>query len=352
MNRRLVTHIMVMLIAFMIGGFIAKQLNSSEAKNAMGGKAFSTTCAGFNKFASDIQWMLFVNYSGSIKSVNKETSPIVYKKLKAIIANDPSFSKAYEIGALMLSVEEPEKALEILEIGFNNKALSSNWKIPFYAGYILTHHFPDKETNKTLSRAEKYFKAAVSRSAGSERHVMSQLIYVKAKERKNDGSYTFSKEKVLPVTSDKQARIIALFDEWKDIQKRNSMMNSMNMNTMNTSSTPAMNYSPIGGENFNTLNYEEIILPLMQSAKQSESENKDVIDTIALVRSEMFKGRHLCDKCIFSFGPGEKFCSSCGATVQTYGLCPKCSAVVKGRFCSSCGTDAVPPKKVEQADRK
>ncbi len=342
MNRRLVAHVMVMLISFMIGGFIAKQLNSNEAKTAMKGKAFSTTCAGFNKFASDVQWMLFINYAGSIKSVNKETSPVICKKLRAIIANDPSFFKAYEIGALMLSVEEPEKALEILEIGFNDKGLSSNWKIPFYAGYVLTHHFPDKETSKTLSRAEKYLKVAVSRSAGTERHVMSQLIYVKAKERKNDGSYTFSKKVVIPVTSDKQARIIALFDEWQDTQKRSSMLGS----------APAPIYSSIGSENFNTLNYEEMILSLMQSAKQSESENKDVIDTISLVRSEMFKGRHLCDKCIFSFGPGEKFCSSCGATVQIYGLCPKCSLVVKGRFCSNCGTDAIPPKKMEQAEHK
>lgn len=343
MNRRLITHIMVMVIAVIIGGYIAGRLNNSEAKKAMGDKAFSSSYAGFNKFASDIQWMLFVNYSGSINSVNKETSQILYKKLKAIISNDPSFAKAYEMGALMLSVEEPQQALEILETGFNNKALSSNWKIPFYAGYILTHHFPDKETNKTLSRAEKYFRAAVTRSSGSEKHIISQLIYVKSKKMKNDGSYTFSKEVIIPVTSDKQARIIVLFDEWRERQKRSMMMdNSMN------SMKPMADFPSLENDSFSAINYESMILSLIQSAKQWESDNKDVVDTIAFVRNEMFKGRHLCEKCILPFAPGEKFCSSCGSGVQVYGLCPKCSTVVKGKFCSNCGTGVV-PSTVEQA---
>ena len=344
MNNRLVIHVMVMLIAIVVGGYIARQLNSGVERTTMEGKAFSTTYAGFNKFASDVQWMLFINYAGSIKSVNKDTAPVIYKKLKAIVANDPGFAKAYEMGALMLSVEEPEKALEILEIGFANKALSSNYKIPLYAGLILTHYFPDKETNKTLSRAEKYSKVAVARSSGGEKGAIGQLIYVKAKKIKNDGTYTFNKDVVISVTSDKQARIIALFDEWRVAQEKSIAMNS-------TNSMPA-DFSPAGVDNFNKINYTEMILPLIQSAKQSESENKDVIDTITLIRNEMFKGRHLCDKCIFSYGPGEKFCSSCGINVQVYGICPKCSSVVKGRFCSSCGTDAVVPHKAEQVQHE
>ena len=54
MNRRFLTHVVVMLVAVIIGGHIASQLNNSEAKIAMGGRAFSSSYAGFNKFASDI----------------------------------------------------------------------------------------------------------------------------------------------------------------------------------------------------------------------------------------------------------------------------------------------------------
>ncbi len=322
MQKRLLVHIIVIVLAAGAGGYLARMLHSEQAKFSVAKTAFSTGLAGFNKFASDIQWMLFVNYSGSIKSVDEENAPIVFNKLLSIVNNDPGFEKAYEIGALMLSVAAPANALEILDKGVNNPQLNTNWKIPFYAGYVATHHLPDKDKDANLDRAEKYFKIAVDRSGGNEKHVISQLIHTKAKKLKDKKFSDKVSGKNIPITSDKQARLVALYKEWKNMEK-----NRMNEN--------------FGGDiNSMPVNFEELILSTMQSAKKSDPENKNLIESIEIVKRDVFKSKHLCEGCLSSFGPGDKFCGACGMAVEIYGICPKCSSTLKGKYCSNCGTDS------------
>ncbi len=326
MKKRIVVHLIVIVVSAAIGAYLANILHA----NAKGSKfnsvstSFSSGLAGFNKFASDIQWMLFVNYSGSIKSVDSENAPIVFKKLKSIVDNDPGFEKAYEMGSLMLSVEAPEKALEILDKGIACEKLQTNWKIPFYAGYIALHHLQDKNKDANLDRAENYFKKAVERSQGSEKHVVSQLLHAKA--RKLNGKKFFDKEsnKSIPITSEKQARLLALYKEWKA------------MDGLRRSSSSDSAVSSMG-----VLDLDDMLLSAMQSAMRSEQKDQDICDSVAIIRRDVFAGRHLCEACMSQYSEGDKFCSSCGVEVKLYGICPKCSSVLKGRFCSKCGNDSV-----------
>ncbi len=314
--KRIIIHLIVIVITVVCGSMLARILTGDQARISVAKSVFSAHIAGFNKFASDVQWMLFVNYSGSIKCVDDENSEKVFKKLKTIVDNDPSFEKAYEMGSLMLSVAAPLKAVEILQKGIDNPKLDSNWKLPFYAGYIVSHHYPNNEKTETLKEAEKYFKEAVKRCCGSEKHVISQLLHTKAKILKNNKNYRGVK-----ITSDKHARLCALYDEWKNTQK----MRNMEQYEANTA-------LPI--------DIEQMLLSQAQSAKRSEPDNADLLKTIDLVKKEVFLSQHLCENCLSQYSAGDKFCATCGQAVEVYGICPKCSAVSKGKFCSSCGTGA------------
>lgn len=44
-----------------------------------------------------------------------------------------------------------------------------------------------------------------------------------------------------------------------------------------------------------------------------------------------------CPKCVNTVNVGDKFCSKCGTTLIIYSNCPKCSALLKGNYCSQCG---------------
>lgn len=316
--KRLLVHIVVIIVSAIVGGYLARNLHADQAKKS--NPAFSSALAGFNKFASDIQWMLFVNYSATIKTVDAENAPIVYKKLKAITDNDPSFEKAYEMGSLMLAVEAPEKALEILDKGIENSKLAKNWKIPFYAGYIAGRHLPENDKN-ALDRAEKYFKIAVERSGGTEKHIISQLIHIKA--RKLMGKVFNHKQsgKSVPITGNKQARLVAIYNEWK-----------LSRNVKNSESSSESYEIPI--------NFEDMMFSTMRSAKTSDAGDKNLQETVSILKQEVFNDRHLCENCLAPYSAGDKFCSSCGVSVEVYGMCPKCGSTLKGRYCSNCGTDS------------
>ncbi len=353
MNKRVATHLIVMVVSLILAGYIAQRINGAKSDFSKHNSAFSGSLAGFNKFASDIQWMLFVNYSGSVKTIDDSNSNIVYEKLKTIVNNDPGFDKAYEIGSMMLSVAAPDKALEILEKGCKNPQLNSNWKLPFYAGYILTHHAKNKESDDVLAKAEDYFREAVKRAAGSEKHVISQLIHAKAKRVKNRKNY-----KGIAIASDKHAYLLVLYDEWKSQQmarERDAMMPGPDgkMPAGSDAKAPAgaptevqppMGPMGMGGMMSGYPDLEKNLLATAQAAKKLTPDNPDFLKTLELVKTEVFKNQHLCENCLATYGPGDKYCIACGTGVTIYGICPGCGAVPKGSYCQACGKNIIPPK--------
>jgi hypothetical protein len=95
MKKSLIVHILIMVIAAAAGSFIASTLlmdqnRLSSARIKVGQKS----ACGFNKFIADVQWMLFINYCGSIDSIKKDNVNEVYTRLASIIRNDPDFEKA------------------------------------------------------------------------------------------------------------------------------------------------------------------------------------------------------------------------------------------------------------------
>ena len=154
-------HIVLIIAAILIGGAIAGHMHEEQNKQMPYKSLENTTpIGGFHKFASDIDWMLVIQYMGGLKSVSKENVDEVIKRFEKIVSYDPNFESAYEIGAMSFSVENPEKAVEFLERACNNPQLKNNWKLPFYAGFILTHS--GKDDPEKVKKAIGFYEMAIN----------------------------------------------------------------------------------------------------------------------------------------------------------------------------------------------
>jgi hypothetical protein len=311
MKKSLVTHIAVMVIAVALGSFLASYLTAKQSEISVNrDKVSKAPLGGFNKFASDVQWMLFINYSGRISHIKKEESEEIYKRLNTILANDPDLEIAYNIGGMMISNSNPVKSAEIFMRGANNPNLKNSWQIPFYAGFVLDRYVTDQEDPQRLKKAEEMFRLAASRSEQTS-YINSYLLRTRAKRIAQNGKWSG-----IPVVNDKQALLCTLFDEWRK------------------GGSSEDNLSP------DSLNIPDIKVRLLKAAKEakaSDPTNKNIIATINKVLKVISEDQHLCGNCLTAYDAGDKFCAQCGTGVIAYSVCPKCAAVLKGKFCSSCG---------------
>jgi hypothetical protein len=313
MKKSLVTHIIVMVIAVGLGSSLASYLTAKQSEISLNrDKISKAPLGGFNKFASDVQWMLFINYSGRISCVGKAESEEIYKRLNTILGNDPDLEIAYRIGGMMISNSNPLKSAEIFIRGANNPNLKSSWQIPFYAGFVLDRYVTDQEDPQRLKKAEEMFRLAASRVDQSAPYITSYLLRTRAKRILQNGKWSG-----IPVVNEKQALLCTLFDEWR---KGNS---------------EGENLSPDSG---NIANIKDRLLKAAQEAKASDPTNRNVLATINKVIKVVSEDQHLCGSCLTAYSAGDKFCSSCGTGVSAYSVCPKCAAVLKGKFCSNCGS--------------
>jgi len=317
MKKSIITHIVVMVVAIVLGWYLASMLAVKRAEIVKIDNELSTApVGGFNKFASDVQWMLFINYCGGLDSVKKENVEEIYSRVNAILANDPNHEAAYELGGMMFSVRDPKKAVAIFTRGADNPNLKNNWKLPFYAGFVYTQHMTDKDDPMRLAKAEVMFRKAIARNS-SMPHIVSALHRTRAKrlmKRKN--------WKGIKIVNLKQAYLCALFNEWKK-------------NGSNEGST----YS---GDAGNGIDLRVKLIAAAQKAKASAPKDKNVLATVKKVVDGVLKADKLCEKCLTEYAPGNKFCACCGTKVVVYGVCKnsKCKTVLTGQFCSKCGRKA------------
>ncbi len=312
MKRSLIVHLVVMVVAVLVGAHLAGILNGNRNKIASSQDLLSKSpLGGCHKFAADVQWMLFINYCGSIDAINEENAPEVNRRLMQILRNDPDFEKAYEVGGLMLSVAAPKEAIAVFQQGIGNPRLKHNWQMPFLAGYIMTHHMKGKD--RDLAQAERFFREAAQRSSPPEPHVLSSLNRIRAQRMLDNGT-----DQGIRLVNQKQALLHALVGDWK-VRQRESADGSY------------------GGGSYQDLSGR--IQQAVQEAREEAPEDENVRKSIEMARNTVLKGTHLCERCLATYGPGEKHCSACGHPVEIYGTCSACSALLKGRFCNQCGKD-------------
>ncbi len=326
MKKSLIVHILVMVIAAAAGSFIASTLLIDQNKLSSARiKVGQKPACGFNKFIADVQWMLFINYCGSIDSIKDENVNEVYTRLASIIRNDPDFEKAYEIGALMISIKSSDKAVELLKIGCDNPRLSTNWKIPFLAGFILTHNVDKKDlpelTKKLKTDAEGFFEIAAKRSSPTpEPHIISSLMRAKAAKLGKTWKAKGSKDSI-QIVNDKHALLCAWINEVNSY-KGKSPNDDMASGSIVQNSTKDMTQK---------------ILGIAANLKNEHPDDQNIAKTINELKTTLLKGQNFCGKCLTVYAAGDKYCYSCGQKVIVYGACDKCGAVKKGNHCSACG---------------
>lgn len=318
-----------MIVAIACGSYLALYLNQEQGR-LMPSKKLTNGApmlGGFQKIASDVEWMLFINYMGSLKSVDQSNVKEVIHRLEKIIGYDPNFEKAYQVGVLSLTNEAPDKAVEILDKACQNDDLKTNWQLPFYAGFILTHAYNFiKETGteaelrerkiQRAKKAVKFFEMAIKRSAKPEQYVVNSYIRAQAKAMNPD--------------NDKMAALQVLFNAWSKQQGNREM-------EMEMSIIPDLNKK---------------IIKAAQELKENYPDDPKAKELIETVITKVFKDQHICIKCLFAYAAGDKFCQVCGEKVEVYGTCPKCNTVLKGQYCSNCGFNARPPAPVEKKPKK
>lgn len=314
MKKTVVAHIAIMIIAVALGSLLASYLIDQQNQISVNRDKLSTApLGGFNKFASDVQWMLFVNYAGGIDCVEEKEAKEIYNRLNAILANDPDMEIAYNIGGMMISNSDPVKSAEIFMRGAYNQNLKSSWQLPFSAGFVLDRYVTDKDDPDRLKKAEDMFRLAASRAGDNAPYITSALLKVRAKRIAEKGKWSG-----IPVVNDEHALLCAMFDEWR---KSGGTQDA---------AQPS--------DSINIPDLKERLLRAAQNAKASDPTNKNILDTLAKVIKVVSEDQHLCGSCLSQYAAGDKFCGQCGATVVVFAVCPKCSAVMKGKFCSSCGS--------------
>ena len=334
MTKSTVTHIFVMLIALAISSYLANTLVHEEAYIAKSRSSMAKTpVCGFNKFISDVQWMRFVNYCGSVKQVSSENVETVYKKLNEILRNDPDFDKAYHIGGLMLSCAAPVKSVEIFMRGSKNPNIKHDWKLPFLAGFVLTQNVKDGDNLDIL-------KPYIKEGTPMDRHILADMMFRKSLANGGSGQQVVSlflrnraamienrgRWKGIKILNNEHAYLCACFDEWKKTRQHRIDDESNSL---------------IGSSD----DLKKRLLATVRELKRSYPDNKLIMRTIRIITKTALSGKHLCPECLTEYPAGAKYCSNCGHKVKPYGICPKCGSVVSGDYCSKCGTKVKSSKK-------
>lgn len=95
--KRNVTHVLIIIVAVIAGWLLGinlhqKQLDLSPTRTSLS----RLPLGGFHKFLSDVEWMFFVNYLGSLNTVNDENVGQVVKRLERLMSYDPNLPKIYQ----------------------------------------------------------------------------------------------------------------------------------------------------------------------------------------------------------------------------------------------------------------
>ena len=319
MNKNLITHIIVIVVAVIAGYYLALQLADIQNKLSPEKKDMTKApVAGFQKISADIKWMLFIQYLGSRNTVDEKNVSEVNNRLESLIKYDPNFEPLYREGVLTISSADPDKTLEILAKACGNEYLKNNWQIPFYAGFVASHckKTPD------YALAADFFLKAITRTADKEVQPYLVSNYVRAKARLEAPKYE---------NDENLALLHVLYNEWNSQASSQKEQSGKGVNQVRG---VAANVDYNSGLISNIV---ERLLKSAQDVKNNKASSEEALKFVKKVREEILAGQHLCEQCLTPYAPGEKFCAKCGNKVVVYGICPDCGAVLKGDFCSSCG---------------
>lgn len=306
---RNVIHIIIIIVSCVVAGILGGKLNTTQKELApTKGNISGIPLGGFHKFVSDMEWMLFVNYLGSLNTVDESNVDEVSKRLERLMSHDPNLGKIYQEGALMISIADPEKTIEILGKACDNPNLKTNAQIPFYAGFVMVQHMKPPKYKEAIP----FFKMAMDRSGGGEGANNYYASY-----------YYRAKAKVLSAgkLDDRVALLQVLYDTWLgDTRDDNYIAEAMgDSQDMKTRLFNAVRNAKTESEDY----------------KPTDDGNK-LADAVI---QRVFSDSHICHVCTSPYAAGAKYCGSCGTALKVYGICQFCQKEIPSgaKFCVTTG---------------
>lgn len=307
---RNIIHIIVIIVSCVVATILGGKLNFMQKELAPTKSEISRMpLGGFNKFISDLEWMLFVNYLGSLNTVDETNVKDVTRRLERLMSNDPNLTKIYQEGASMISIADPEKTVEILNKACSNPHLAKNAQIPFYAGFVMVQHMKPPKYKESIP----FFKMAMERVTSSDlpNNYYASYFYRSRAKVLSDGKL-----------DDRVALLQVLYDTW--LEKTRGENEFEVTETHDTDDLKTRLYNAIR----NVKNKSEDYTPTTDGQKLAN-----------VVIKRVFSDSHICHNCTTPYCAGQKYCSSCGTELEVYGICKFCQKVIPpgARYCVTTG---------------
>lgn len=312
--------IVVLVVAILAGGLLAKNIKAYQDGLTVSRRNLTTLpIAGFHKFVSDVKWMQFIQYCGSQDKVDASNAAQINDRLRFLVSLDPDFVKAYETGALMLAVESPDEAVNLLRLAINNDALRGNWRLPFLAGFIKLRQVRGEtaKDKEYLMQAIDFFDVALKRGRGEADYVLGSKLHAKALLNRGDR----------PV-------LLAELETWYTYFTDTFAAADMGMGA-DGKMVPSDGFYLDDG-----MARDRVAQRILALAQACSTELRDHEKTMAVTKDIMGRMQsefHLCSSCFHEYQAGDKYCSSCGKDVAMFGACTKCGFITTTAYCSRCG---------------
>ncbi len=299
--------VLLLMVGIAAASFLARELHRLQfGINSNRALTSRTPVAGFQKLLSDLQWIQFIQYCGTTPHWDEAHAEEIFRRTDRMLALDPDFTQAYESGAMMLYVQNPDHALQLLDRAVENPNLSSNWKLPFLAGFVAIRYETDdpQARQRWVRRSLGYFQTAYERDHGRTPYVLNHLIRAKAK---------LDTERPLAM---------AELKAWHDLYQHRTHRQGLD-------------------DGFEERGVD-LLENLIASGRRCREELPDHPEARALtdrILTELQANHHLCFACFSPYRAGDQFCRSCGRGVKPFGMCAGCERVLEDRpaFCPGCG---------------
>ena len=200
MKRQNLWLILVFACTMVLAHKVGVKLHEQQLKIATSrSQVTSVPLAGFHKFASDIHWMLLIQYSGST-DINQNTADEYYRRVRRIVEYDPDFVAAYKMGIMNLGPVAIDKAIELAAMAEKSKVARDDWQLWFQAGQMVMNreklkYYKAPEGNKEkamdkgkLRKAKHFFNLALSAPNSNDQALRS---YIRVEAYLGDASEDF-----------------------------------------------------------------------------------------------------------------------------------------------------------------
>jgi hypothetical protein len=279
--------------------------------------------AGFDAAVADFMWMrtnlrrqpkMKEGLSAEEKKdFQKREAELLLRGYNTVVSLDPTFKKAYNFAILRIMSDLPEKAIALAEMAMTY-CPQDRKEFAEIAGHIAS------TVRKDNKQAFGFYGICVEGGPTKDyigrRYLRTGLRIEGIDPYLND----------LPVLAQRIFYYNKVRTELNAKSEQGSGMEGEG--SMGMDSGMGENWiQPIVLQNVRDFMLRAVV----------EKPAADLVTKIKAIYDSMKPAGHACSRCYSFYEAGDKFCSSCGFTLEVFGVCAKDGTILKGDFCHECG---------------